>query len=205
MSLGDIKSLSEAVTSEAKQERERTLTQAESLARNTRDQARADAEVERKRIMREAASEAQRLLEQTRATTRLEAQSLKLERRELLLSNVFDLAAARLSNVQSLEDYRSAAFTLVRDAVEHMDKVGALVMRADDVTRAFFDESTLDEVSSEVGCELSLGSVLEEDTGLIVQSLDGHLAYDNTLQARLDRHRSSLRASVFQILRGGDA
>ncbi|MCD6286008.1 MAG: hypothetical protein J7M39_08865 [Anaerolineae bacterium] len=205
MSLGDIKSLSDAVMSQAKQGLERALTQAESLAQSTRDQARADAEVESKKIVAGAESQAQRLLEQARATARLEAQSMKLGRREALLSNVFDLAAARLSDVQGLEDYRSVAFALVRDAVEHMEKVGALVILADDVTRAFFDDSALDELSSDVGCELSLGSALEEGTGLVAQSLDGRLVYDNTLQARLDRHRSSLRASVFQILRGGDA
>lgn len=203
MSLSDIKSLSDAVMSEAKRERERILSNAESLAQNARGQARVNAENESQAIVEEAKAKVQRLLEQTRATVRLEAQSLKLERRESLLNRVFDLASVRLDDVQSLDGYRAAALALVRDAVLHMEKVASLEILADAGTSAYLDDMTLAELGEELGCELVLGATLDERTGLVVQSRDGRQIYDNTLQARLNRYRSSLRASVFMILQGG--
>ncbi|MCJ7549640.1 MAG: hypothetical protein MUQ30_08155, partial [Anaerolineae bacterium] len=72
------------------------------------------------------------------------------------------------------------------------------------VTRDCLDDKILGQLCREFDIELTLGGLLDEGTGLVVQSQDGRLFYDNTFRARLTRMRSSLRASVFQILRGGD-
>jgi vacuolar-type H+-ATPase subunit E/Vma4 len=43
---------------------------------------------------------------------------------------------------------------------------------------------------------------LPRPVGVIVQSGDGRLRYDNTLQARLNRMRGTLRAPAFRVLMG---
>jgi len=204
MSSGDIKALADAVKSEAGRDQERILKNARSSARTLREQARAEAEIGGNRIIQDAESKTARFLEQARAAAGIEAQALRLDTREALLDKVFDLAAEGLQVVQNLEGYRDVVHALIRDAVAHMGNVNAMVVLADSITREYLDDKILKQLGREFDIQLTLGGLLDEGTGLVVQSQDGHLFYDNTFQARLTRMRSSLRASVFQILRGGD-
>ncbi|MCJ7550477.1 MAG: V-type ATP synthase subunit E family protein [Anaerolineae bacterium] len=204
MSIGDIKALADAVKSEAGRDQERILSHARLSARTLREQARAEAEIEGKRMIQDAEIKAARFLEQARAAAGIEAQALRLDNREALLNRVFDLVAEGLQATQNLEDYCSVVHALIRDAVAHMGNVNTMVVLADPVTRECLDDKILGQLCREFDIELTLGGPLDEGTGLVVQSQDGHLFYDNTFQARLTRMRSSLRALVFQILRGGD-
>jgi vacuolar-type H+-ATPase subunit E/Vma4 len=106
--------------------------------------------------------------------------------------------------VSQFEDYDKVAKSLLRDAVGHLDNVASLVVLADPVTRETLTSTVLARLGEELSCELSLGDPLREGVGVIVQSADGHVSYDNTLQQRLARQRSALRAEVFAILSGRD-
>jgi len=205
MSSGDIKALADAVKSEAGRDQERILNNARSSARTLREQARAEAETEGDRIIQDAESKTARSLEQARAAAGIEAQALRLDNREALLNKVFDLTSEGLQAVPNREDYCSVVHALIGDAVAHMGNVNILMVLADSVTCEYLDDKILEQLGREFDIQLTLGGLLDEGTGLVVQSQDGHLFYDNTFQARLTRMRSSLRASVFQILRGGDA
>jgi len=204
MSSGDTKALADAVRSEAARDQERILSNARSSARTLREQARAEAEIEGNRIIQDSETRTARFVEQTRASAGIEAQALRLDNREALLNKVFDLAVEGLQAVPNLEDYCSVVYALIRDAVAHMGNVNSMVVLVDSVTRKCLDDKILEQLGREADIQLTLGGLLDEGTGLVVQSQDGRLFYDNTLRARLTRLRSSLRASVFQILRGGD-
>jgi len=43
---------------------------------------------------------------------------------------------------------------------------------------------------------------LEEGRGVVIDAADGRLHYDNTLETRLQRLQSTLRASVYKMLMG---
>jgi vacuolar-type H+-ATPase subunit E/Vma4 len=84
----------------------------------------------------------------------------------------------------------------------------SMVILADEVARRVLDEATLQRLEAEAGIEMTLGEVLDQRAGqprrlgVVVQSSDGHLRYDNTLQTRLTRMRGGLRASTFRVLMG---
>ncbi len=63
----------------------------------------------------------------------------------------------------------------------------------------------MNEFSKELNAELTIGNVLEEGTGVVVDAADGKLHYDNSLETRLNRLQSTLRSSVYQILTGEKA
>ncbi len=201
MSLGDMKSLVNAVMSEAERDRERILTHAKSEARSTRERAHSETVIECNRILQTAEEKAKHLRVEARATARLEAQSLKLKKRESIINRVFEQAAHRLA-LHQVEDYERVVYALIEDAVVRMDGVDTLVVDADAITRESLDQDTLTKHSRDWGCRLMLGDVLGEGTGVIVRSLDGRLVYDNTFQARQARLKPSLRSPVFQILQG---
>ena len=74
-------------------------------------------------------------------------------------------------------------------------------VRADEATQKSLKKS-LDEISKELNGDFTIGSVLEEGTGILVDAADGKIHYDNTLETRLSRLQGTLRSSVYQMLIG---
>jgi len=204
MSLSDVNALAKAVRSEVERDRDRVLNHARSEARRLRDQARAEAETDGARLIQDAEKATAQSLAQARASAGIEAQSLRLESREGLLDRVFDQAAERLEPALFAGDHRQIVEALLRDAVAHLGNVKSLQIVADPVSRGYLGAETLAQLSEETGIKLTLGVGPDRGAGLVAQSPDGHLFYDNTFQARMKRMRSSLRASVYQILLGGE-
>jgi vacuolar-type H+-ATPase subunit E/Vma4 len=50
--------------------------------------------------------------------------------------------------------------------------------------------------------KLTIKGELKQGTGVIVQTEDGRLQYDNTLETRLSRLKNALRSPVYHILMG---
>jgi vacuolar-type H+-ATPase subunit E/Vma4 len=85
-----------------------------------------------------------------------------------------------------------------------VDRLGVKTakVRADQTTRKLLADGIMDEIMKEMDVELQIGEELEQGTGIIVETLDGHRRYDNTLETRLDRMKNSLRSPVYHILMG---
>ena len=60
----------------------------------------------------------------------------------------------------------------------------------------------LEKISEELNVPLKLGAPLKKGTGAVVETPDGHINYDNTLETRLARLQNSLRSPVYHILMG---
>ena len=81
-------------------------------------------------------------------------------------------------------------------------RVDKAQVRADKTTKAILEKGALDELSRELNGQFTSADVLEEGTGIIVDAADGKLHYDNTLETRLERLESTLRAAVYKVLMG---
>ena len=90
---------------------------------------------------------------------------------------------------------------LIQEAVEIL-KSDTLQVRVDKRTRDFITDPLLTALSKKLNVKLSFGKPLEQGTGVIVETADGHLLYDNTLETRLNRLQNSLRSPVYHILMG---
>ncbi|HWT79891.1 MAG TPA: V-type ATP synthase subunit E, partial [Candidatus Methylomirabilis sp.] len=69
-------------------------------------------------------------------------------------------------------------------------------------TQKLLSGALLEDISKEMKTELALGNPLEQGTGVMVETEDGHLKFDNTLETRLNRLQGGLRSSVYRILMG---
>ena len=196
-----MQALSRAVLAEAGAEAEQLLADARTKVEAIRQRAQDQAETESKQIMERAREEAASIRSQCIAAAELEARTLRLERREKLLDSVFDAVQQRLSAVQQWTDYRQIVRRLSNEAVAQLGASSARI-RADERTRAILADGMLAEIASQLGVELELGGPLQRGTGVTAETLDGHRRYDNTLEARLSRLRSVLRAPVYHLLMG---
>ena len=198
---GDIESLSRAILKESQVDADQMKEEARTRADAIRQRAQEEAERERRAILDRAEQEADRLRSQRVASAQLKARTMQLEHREKLLDRVFQTARERLSEIQKRGDYDQLAATLLREALVQL-RVNKAQIRADQATRDLLEKKALREISSELNGEFTLGDPLEEGTGIIVDAGEGKLHYDNTLETRLERLQSTLRASVHKILMG---
>ncbi len=198
---GDVELLSRAILNEAQSEAADVRTTAQSKADAVKQRAVAEAQRERSDIVEKAQREAARLRSQAISTAQLKARSGELEHREKLLVQVFEAAERAIESVPQRKDYGSIASSLVREGVQQLN-APEIEVRADAATAKHLTPSVVQSLSTELHVQLSIGQALERGVGVVLQTPDGHLQFDNTLQTRLARLRSTLRAAVYGILTG---
>jgi vacuolar-type H+-ATPase subunit E/Vma4 len=194
----DIERLGVAIMVEVREDAEKLRAEAKEKADAIRKRAQEQAEAERKAILDRAKADADRIRSQATATAQLKARSMQLEQREKLLREVFDEARRRLDSVKKRPDYAEIAAMLAREALTQLNASEAEI-RADEATQKTLK---LDELSKALHGKFTFGKTLEEGTGVVVSAAGGKLYYDNTLETRLSRLQSPLRASVYKVLMG---
>jgi V/A-type H+-transporting ATPase subunit E len=197
----NVKVLSRAVLSDARDEADSVKAEAESTAEGVRQRAREEAGLERERILEAASREAERVRSQMIATTQLKARTLELEQREQLLDEVFEKAWQQLNGIQRSSDYEQIAERLLHEALIQLAAVEVQV-RADQATQKIFSTRMLEKVSQDLKVKIRLGKPLKQGTGVIAETTDGRRQYDNTLETRLKRMQDALRTPVYRILMG---
>jgi vacuolar-type H+-ATPase subunit E/Vma4 len=196
-----IEALSRAMMSEAKAEAEVIKADAQAKADAIRQQAQAQAAAERAEILDRARQDADRLHGQVIATTQMKARTLELEHREKLLQDVFTTALKELKSVKHWTEYQETAVRLAHEAVKQLNSAKVKI-RADEFTQKFLTDPVLEGLSKELKVQVSLGEPLEHGTGVVVETVDGHLQFDNTLETRLARLQNTLRSPVYRLLIG---
>ncbi len=196
-----MKGLSRAVRSEVRSECDAILDEARAKAESITQKAQQQAEETRKQIVEDAQKEADGIRAEATASAKLKAQMLWLERREKLLDDVFAAVIERMKEIPGRPDYEAVLKKLVAESVERLD-AGDLVIHADRKSHDLINKKMLADLQSENGVILKLGSVLEDKTGVVLETADGRRQYDNTFEARLDRQQNSLRPAVYRVMMG---
>ena len=200
MTLPEVAALRASVLAEAERAAERTLAAARARAQEIRAQAEAELDAECAAFAAEARVEAARYQQKALGAARLEAHSMSSRRREVVLTQVFARAGSRLQ--RQIDSYGRVVPLLVREAATELDGVETLMVHGDEAALAVLDEAALARIGEAVGCRLLAGTVLSQGHGVVVESADGRLRYDNTLEARLARLQPTLRAEIYQLLMG---
>lgn len=193
--------LSRAILSEAQAEADQILADAQKRADEIRQRAEQEAAEVRKEALNRANQEAERLRGQKVATSQLKARTMQLEHREKLLNKVFQEAEKELPNIRQWTDYEEIAHNLLTEALIQM-RAQKVVVRADPYTQKLIKQDVLESITKERGVQIEIGEPLQQGTGIIVEADGGRLRYDNTLETRLRRMLSSMRASVYHTLMG---
>jgi V/A-type H+-transporting ATPase subunit E len=197
----NIEPLTRAILKEAEVDSQQIREEAKAKADVIRQRAQEEAEKVRREILDRAQQEADRSRSQALAGAELKARTMQLEHREKLLDRVFLAAKEKLGDIQKRPDYDQLAAMLLREALVQL-RVNKAEIRADQATRALLEKKALNDISSELKGEFPFADNLEEGRGVVIEAADGRLHYDNTLETRLQRLQSTLRATVYKILMG---
>jgi len=197
----NIEMLSRSILSDANSDAEEILAAARAKADAIREHAQQQANAEKARILEQSSREAERIRSQVVATTQLKSRTMMLEHREKLLDSVFKAAREQLPSLEQWSDYNDIALRLLREALVQL-KSNKVVIRADENTQKLFSEALIKKLADELKLSLTVGKPLETGLGVVVESADGHLTFDNTLETRLDRLQGLLRSPVYHLLMG---
>jgi vacuolar-type H+-ATPase subunit E/Vma4 len=156
---------------------------------------------EKKRILQQAKNDADRIRGQAVATAQLKARTLILESREKLLVEVFESAKSKIPATQQWSDYPAIVESLALEAINQLG-VNKVILHADKVTNDIINESVLKKISAKFDGTIEMGEPLKKGTGIVAETVDGHLNYDNTLETRLHRLEGELRSPVYHLLMG---
>ncbi len=198
---GNIDLLTEAVLSEARTESEKILAEARQSAEKVQREAQEEADEEYQAIIERANQNADRIRRQSIASAQLNARTTLLAEREKLLAKVVDEANQQLSSIQKWSDYNQIAMNLLREALKNLNAKD-VVIHADETAQKFFNDEALKKLSTELKMGLNLGEPLKKSTGVLIETTDKRLRYDNTLETRLARMQNSLRTFVYHLLMG---
>ena len=199
---GGIEGLEEAVMEEARERVREILSDAETRAEQLRQRAERDVDVQRQAIVERAQAKAAAVRNDAIAEGHLQAQNYKLKQREILLEQVFAQARDCLATVVDREDYPDLVKTLIREALMRLGAEGSFRVRLGERTAGFIDNAVLAAIAADLDVTLQRGESLSQREGVLVETLDGHRQYDNTLVARWERMQETLRAPVFHRLMG---
>jgi vacuolar-type H+-ATPase subunit E/Vma4 len=177
------------------------MADARAKADAKRKSAKEQASTERSEALQQAQKKAQEIRSQAIAGAKFEAQKLQLERREKLLEEVFNNAQQKLVSLQERKDYDQIIRQLIKEAIEIIN-AATIRIRADNHSQNYLTDKALEEIQKETNVQVHIGESLDHGTGIIVETMDEHRRYDNTLEARLSRLKPALRSSVYHILMG---
>lgn len=197
----NIEPLTRAILKEAEVDAKQMVEEAKVKAEAIRQRAQEEAEKVRREILDKAQAEADRLRSQSVASAQLQARTMQLEHREKLLDRVFQAAKEKLVDAQKRPDYDQLAASLLREALMQL-RVSQAQVRADKTTQSLLEKKALKEISGELKGDFNFGEPLEEGVGVVIDAAEGKLQYDNTLETRLQRLQSNLRAPVYKVLMG---
>jgi vacuolar-type H+-ATPase subunit E/Vma4 len=198
------KILADEILQDANRKASEILSAARAEAEKIVSQAKATARSEAEKILAEHRARAVKRAEMTLRTVEQQVARDKLHARDTVVQASLDQAAAHLEEISG-EAYKEAAVRLAIAAARHMP-AGDLVAKVTAASGANLDESSL---ASEIAAVLQKeGKTVHirvqvqpgPSKGVIVESAEGRLRWDNTFEARLRRLRPSLRRLTIPIL-----
>jgi V/A-type H+/Na+-transporting ATPase subunit E len=189
--VGDVQKEAEAIILAAENEAKATLkaakVQADQIYQATISQANAKADAEKRKIA---------------SVTEVEMRNRLLQTKENLVDVAFEKASVKLREFVETEEYHRYLLKLIEDAAEKIGQKN-LVVQVNAKDQAWLTQDMLKRLSKKLHCELSLSNKTEDYLGgCIIQTEDGKIIYDDTIDNRLQELKPVLRVQLAKILFG---
>jgi V/A-type H+/Na+-transporting ATPase subunit E len=204
MSLTKIKSGLSAIANEVLQdvgnEAQAIILEAQTQAKDTLKIAKENADQTYKTLLYEANIKTQAEKRRIESLTDVELRNRLLQTKETLVDSVFEKAAEKFNAFVKTDAYHDY---LLRGITEAAEKLGSknLAVRLNSTDKTWFTKDKLDSLSKKIQVNLKV-EVKPENCmgGCIIQTTDGKLSYDNTIENRLQQLKPLLRLEVAKIL-----
>jgi V/A-type H+/Na+-transporting ATPase subunit E len=197
-----ISAISKEVVGDAQKEAEVIILVAESEAKVALKAAKKVADQKYIEIINNAKHAAEAERRKIASVTEVELRNRLLETKEALVDGVFEKALGKFKDFVETEAYREYLVKRIEAVAEKIGQKDLVVqVNAKDV--AWLTQDKLKPSAKKVHCELKLVKAPEQFIGgCIIQTADGKIIYNSTIDARLEELKPTLRVEVAKILFG---
>ena len=203
MSVKDgLAAIANEVLGDVQKEAEAIISSSQNQAKETLKVAKQQADEKYKTIINQATAKAEGEKRKIASVTEVEMRNQLLKSKEELVDIAFDKALARIKEFAATDEYNRYLLKLIKEVAKRIgQKKLAIQVNAKD--KAWLTQDTLNRLSVKLNCELTLLDQTEDCIGgFKIQTVDGKITYDSTLDNRLEELRPLLRVEVAKILFG---
>jgi V/A-type H+/Na+-transporting ATPase subunit E len=197
-----ISAISDEVVGDAQKMAEATISDAEKEAKETLQTAKREADEKYRAFVDRAKVQAESEGRKIASVTEVEMRNCLLASKEELVVATFEQAFAKLRNFAETEEYQTY---LVKNIEEVALKIGQkdLIIEVNDADASWLTQEILKPLSDKLHAKLKLTKSNQPFIGgCIIQTGDGKIIYNSTLDTRLDELKPMLRVEVAKILFG---
>jgi len=192
------KMLAQEILSEAKRESEKILKAAEKEREMILHGAKISSREEKLRIQKNTEARGRELREQVLAEGRMKVRRERLHRREDLIAQVFQEIRRAIKRHVSTKKYESDLVKIVQRACASLDSQEVQVRANRRDLRML--EGKLKIISEKTGKKVVIGKPIVVLGGARVETTDGRVVIDETLDSRLERNKEKLRVEIAKAL-----
>jgi vacuolar-type H+-ATPase subunit E/Vma4 len=201
MSIKDgLLAITNEVLSDVQKEAEAIILQAENEAKETLREAKEEADQSYKTIINQADIKAETERRKIASITEVENRNRLLQTKENLVDGAFEKAFNKLKAFTTTKQYQNYVIKLIEKVAKSISTKD-IVIQVNTKDQAWLTEDTLDHLSKKIHCKLKLSSQSENFIGgFKIQTEDGKITYDSTIDSQLQDLKEALRVEVAKIL-----
>ena len=197
-----ISAISSEVVGDVQKEAEAIILASETEAKETLKTAKHEADQKYREIINQAKHKAEAERRKIASVTEVEMRNRLLQTKEDLVDVAFEKALAKFKEFVETEEYRDYLVKLIEEVSKKISQKELDVqVNAKDAT--WLTQEKLNPLAKRLHTELKLVKATEQFIGgCIVQTADGKIIYNSTIDARLEELKPTLRVEVAKILFG---
>ena len=193
--MSDAQIKAEAILAKAEKEKESILSEGE-----------VQAVVEKERILETAEKQAKMRYQQIISEAKMNSRRMELEAREEMIEEAFNKAEEKLTEIASSDaaEYKTSLQKMITEAgVEIGGGDLVVLVKESDVTKVKDSLPSIEkEITDKINTttKLEMGENIPTIGGTVLKTKNGEIEVNNTIKARMQRFKKSLRSEVAGIL-----
>jgi len=200
-----LSAIANEVLGDVQKEAEAIILSSQNQAKETLKAAKQQADENYKTVISQATAKAEGEKRKIASVTEVEMRNRLLQSKEELVDIAFNKALAKVKEFAATEEYHRYLLKLIEEAAKRIGQK-KLALRVNAKDKAWLTQDTLNRLSKKLNCELTLLDQTEDYIGgFKIQTADGKITYDSTLDNRLTELKPVLRVEVAKILFGKEA
>jgi V/A-type H+-transporting ATPase subunit E len=193
------------VLEDVQKEAQAIILEAENEAKQILSTSKEKADQNYQTIIAQAKGKAENERRKIASVTEVEIRNRLLQIKDELVDAAFEKTIIKLEEFTATKEYNAYLLNLIERAAKQINSKNLLVqVNAKDKT--LLKQTALNALSRKLNCKLSFSDETEEFIGgCKIETEDGKITYDNTLDNRLRELKPALRVEVAKILFGEEA
>jgi V/A-type H+/Na+-transporting ATPase subunit E len=197
-----IAAISNEVLSDVQKETEEIIKRAETEAKEMLRIAKQEADQRYREELNLAKATAVAERRKIASITEVEMRNHILQTKEDLVDNAFQKAVARFKSYVETKEYRTYMLILIEETAKKIERKD-LTIQVNAKDAEWLTQEKIDSLAQKLHLELKLSKSSDQFIGgCIVQTSDGKIIYNNTIDNRLEELKPTLRVEVARILFG---